>query len=132
MTHGSNYSNTMCQLLLGIAELEARRRTVWYIEIRHDSDSERSQSRDCRFIDIHEVGWEDVVERSGSGGDVLRTTRLGVGIYRFELVLSKPVTCQLRSFGSKWTHSWVDFTNASNQAFSVSLTTCDRELIRLI
>jgi hypothetical protein len=105
MTHGSNYSNTMCQLLLGIAELEARRRTVWYIEIRHDSDSERSQSRDCRFIDIHEVGWEDVVARSGSGGDVLRTIRLRVGIYRFELVLSKPVTCQLRSFGSKWTHS---------------------------
>jgi hypothetical protein len=105
---------------------------IGYHEMGHGDNSGWSQSRDCGLINIHEVGWEDVVARSGSGGDVLRTIRLGVRIYRFELVLSEPITRQLRSFGSKWTHSWVDFTNASNQAFSVSLTTCDRELIRLI
>jgi hypothetical protein len=105
MTHGSYYSDAVRQLLLCIAEVETRGKPVWYIKMRHDSNSERSQSRDCRFIDIHEVGWEDVVARSGSGGDVLRTIRLGVGIYRFELMLSEPITRQLRSLGSDGTYS---------------------------
>jgi len=66
MTHGSNYSNAMCQLLLCIAKFEARRMAIWCIDIRHVGNSERSQSRDCRLIDIHEVGGKDLVAWSCS------------------------------------------------------------------
>jgi hypothetical protein len=66
MTHGSNYSNTMCQLLFGVAKLEVRRMTVWYIEMGHGDNSGWSQSRDCRLIDIRKVGGKILVARSCS------------------------------------------------------------------
>ena len=66
MTYGSNYSNTVCQLLLCVAEVEARRMAIRYVEKGHDGDSVWSQSRDCRLINTHEVGGKDLVARCGS------------------------------------------------------------------
>jgi hypothetical protein len=99
MTHGSNYPYTMCQLLLCIAEVELRLVPIWYIEIRHDSDSVWSHSRDCRLIDIRKVGGKEFVARSsGCRGDVPRTIGLWMRIFPFELVLSETIRCQLRRF----------------------------------
>jgi hypothetical protein len=56
----------MCQLLFGVAKLEVRRMTVWYIEMGHGDNSGWSQSRDCRLIDIRKVGGKILVARSCS------------------------------------------------------------------
>lgn len=94
MTHRSNDSNAMCQLLLCIAEVELRLIPIWYIEIRHDGDSVWSHSWDRRLIEIHKVGGKDLVARSCNWrGDVPKTFALWVRIFPFELVLSEPISC---------------------------------------